>query len=236
MKNNKDCQKHDCHAFTKTLFKDLFVDDLCGIFKHNIVNTYERGNVLFYAGNQPLGIYFLCKGQVNIYRADQMGRRQIVRVAKAPDMVGYRAFLSGELYAATAEIMSEAQVCFVDRRTFEADFLSNPRFLRSLTSYLARRLGEAEDKEVSMSRSTVEERLARYLVKIIDAAPVSKTTSVTTIKLPASRSELADFLATTPESVSRSLNALTGRKLIKLLKKNEIVIIDGHRLRFLANR
>src|SRR5581483_7150922 len=36
-------------------------------------NNYSRGNILFYQGNMPLGLYFLCQGRVKLVRGESRG-------------------------------------------------------------------------------------------------------------------------------------------------------------------
>ena len=89
-----------------------------------VCNTYQPGQVIFYQGNPCLGIYCIMAGTVAIRLNDAQGNSAIVRLAHGGETIGYRAFFAGQPYHASAEALTSAKVCFVDkaavRRLLEA--------------------------------------------------------------------------------------------------------------------
>lgn len=192
-------------------------------------NTYSRGNDLFYQGNEPFALFFLCSGRVKLVRAEGGGRHKIVRLVRAPDFLGERSLIAGEPYAATAEVMEEANVCLIDAARFKTLWVERPELARVLARQLAAKLGEAEGHVADLALRTIRERLAKHLAL---AARAGGGDGVA-FELCESRQELAEMLGTSPEVVSRTLAELAGRKLIAI-DGRKIQVLDEGRLRSVA--
>ncbi len=127
-------------------------------------NCYEKGNILFYQGNEPLSLYFLCSGLVKLVRADDSGRQHIVRIITAPDIVGDRALLAGHPYAASAQVMNDAQICSLEAGRFRELWRTEPELPRMFASYLAHKLAEADEAATDLALCTIRERLAKRII------------------------------------------------------------------------
>lgn len=192
-------------------------------------NVYSRGNDLFYQGNEPFALFFLCSGRVKLVRAEGGGRHKIVRIVHAPDFLGERSLIAGEPYAATAEVMDEATVCLIDAGRFKTLWMEKPELARVLARQLAAKLGEAEGHVADLALRTIRERLAKHLALQARAGGNDGES----FELHESRQELAEMLGTSPEVVSRTLAELSGRKLLAIDGRN-IRVLDEARLRSVA--
>src|SRR5689334_4244261 len=106
-----------CESRSKSVFCQLGAAPARELDRHKIANHYRRKQVLFYEGQNPSGLYCVNSGKVKLYKTGADGRSLIVRMAEAGDLVGYRALFSDEPYHATAEMIEEGDVCFVDKQT-----------------------------------------------------------------------------------------------------------------------
>lgn len=192
-------------------------------------NAYSRGNILFYQGNEPFGLFFICSGRVKLVRAERDGRRQIVRIVYGPDFVGERALIARQPYAATAEVMTEARIGMIDSARFFKLWLERPELPRALARHLASHLGTADGLAADMALHTIRERLA----KVIAHEAESAARPGEAILLTESRQELAELLGTSPEVVSRTLKEMRGRRLIAL-EGSRVRVLDAGRLRAAA--
>ena len=76
---------------------------------------------------------------------------------------------------------------------------------------------------LNLGRTTAEEKVGHFLVKMADrlaGGPADK------LVLPMSREDIADYLALSVETVSRSLTQLKRRGVIRLIGTREIRILD----------
>lgn len=183
---------------------------------------YRRNNVLFYEGNRPLGVFFLCAGRIKLVCGDCGRRQQIVRIMRAPDVVGLRSLIADEPYAATGVVMEDSRICQVEARRF-LDFLrGSPDGALALARRFARDLGDAEALAAELSMHTVRERLAKFLLETwLHSRDGGRADRVL---LNECRSEMAEILGTSLEAVCRGLAEFRAKGWIEL---------DGQRLRVL---
>ncbi len=181
-----------------------------GFCKKRITNDYRKGNIIFYEGNRPFGVYFLCTGRVKIIRTDTGLHSSIPRVIEAPALLGDRSFLAGESYLGTGEALEDCRICFLDGAYFEKNFLEIPQVCRALLTRFAAELGRAEEQLLDFGFKTVRGRLAKYIVEktsaLAQSGPAPKGGQASyDIKFPESRGDLAKMLGTSPEVLCRLL-------------------------------
>ena len=85
--------------------------------------AYPEDTVLFVEGQEPRGIFVLCKGRVKLSLCSTSGKTLILRMVEPGQVLGLSATISGKPYEVRAETLEACQVNFVTRH----DFL---RFLR----------------------------------------------------------------------------------------------------------
>ncbi len=201
--------------------------------KLRATRLYSRGNILFYDGNPPAGMWFLCRGRVKIVKSDASHRLHISRVAQAPDLLGDRALIAGENYKGNGEVMEESRVCFLASAHFERLFLKNPAVCLALARRFAAELGEAEEKARDLALKTIRSRLAKHLLDALEEKLARKHPDLT-INLDESRLELAEILGTSPEAVCRSLAEFRAKRMISTQGRS-VRVLDEERLRQVAN-
>ena len=187
-------------------------------------NLYHRGDVIFYQGNAPVSVYFLCTGNVKLVRDARMGRQHILRMMTGPDLLGDRAFLAGQPYAASAQVMEDSRVCAIDGQTFRALWRGEPELARLLAVYMARKLAEADEAACDLALRTIREMLARLIVEKFESIGGEL------VQFSESRQDLADILGTSAEVISRTLSEFERKKLVAR-DGRALRILDKERLR-----
>jgi CRP/FNR family transcriptional regulator len=98
----------------------------------------------------------------------------------------------------------------------------------------AHELAAAQQQMVLLGRKTATERLASFLLLLTRRAARIPGREPNLVTLPMSRSDIADYLGLTKETVSRVLSALRRDRLIRLRAVEEIEIVDAEGLDRLA--
>lgn len=212
-----------CHSRGKSVFCDLSDVHLSEIDQAKTTNHYKPHQVVFYEGNTPYGLYCIASGKIKIYKSDPQGHQQIVRLAGSGDILGYRCLLGEEPYAATAETIEEADICFVDKRTFFHVLDTHPVTAFRVLSVLARDLGKAEAKMVDLVHKNIRERLAELFLAF-QVKYGQKAKNGVRLNITLTREELAELIGTTQESVIR---------LISEFKQDGLIEVDGRNITLL---
>lgn len=128
----KDENSNTCISSSFSVFKSLSDDDL-ELVKANLkCNTYRKGEIIYREGSRITGIYCVKKGILKIYKTGIDSKPQIVAFAIKGDITGYRSVLSNEMACTTAEIIEEAEICFIPSNIIFSLIKTNSDFALSI--------------------------------------------------------------------------------------------------------
>lgn len=196
-------------------------------------NIYTKGQVIFYEGNNPFGIYCIFSGRVKLYKMGSNGRPQIVRLAGPGDILGYRSLFAEEPYHATAEAIEDTEICCIDKNAFMKVVSNTPELGFNLLRKLSRELRSAEDMATSIANKSARERMAELLLMLNETYGRPKGKSIT-IDLKLSREEMAEMIGTTQETAIRLLSEFKKDRLISV-QERDITILNHQALLKTAN-
>ncbi|TAH67862.1 MAG: Crp/Fnr family transcriptional regulator [Anaerolineaceae bacterium] len=180
----------------------------------------KKGEMLYRAGEVSDSLYILSSGKIKIYRLSESGKEQLVRILRAGDFTGELALFSESIHEAFAEAMQDAWICTIKRSDLQELLLKYPSISLKLLNEFSSRLENSEKQTARFATEKVETRIALFLVEYAEDHDSLQ------FKLPMSRKDLASYLGTTPETISRKLFELEDAGLIIQKPKSEIEITD----------
>jgi CRP/FNR family nitrogen fixation transcriptional regulator len=169
--------------------------------------------------------YRVISGAAKCYVVMPGGRRQIVDLLLQNDFFCFTP-CNGHYRALEAMVNGTVVACY-SRRRAEALAASNPdvgREIRELTSVAVSRL---QDQILMLGRLTAREKVGSFLLKMMDRSTMEHADQ---LSLVMSRYDIADYLAVSVETVSRSLTELRHRGLIALTGPRRVDIVDRNGL------
>lgn len=177
--------------------------------------TYPAGSLLFLEKQESRGVFVLCAGEVKLSISSSTGKTLILRIAKAGEILGLMAAMSTQPYEVTAETMRPCQVAFIRRDEFMQFVAKHPEVYRNVVTQLSSVYSGACDqlRTVGLSASAPE-KLARLLLNWSSGAKNPKPGAP--IKVPLTHEEIAEFIGTTRETVTRTLSEFKSRQLATL--------------------
>lgn len=209
-----------CASRKYSLLSDLSQAQVCNISDHKNLISHRKGQVLYYEGARPLGIFCINSGVVKVYKTASNGKEQIIYLAKKGDFLGYAALLGEENYSNTAMIIEDAKICFIPRESFLSTLTNNSQFFKRITKALSHEIGVMEDKLTDATQKSIRERLAFLLLQLGDSYGIDGGESQK-IDLLLSREEIAGMVGTATESVIR---------LLSEFKKDDLIELEGKRI------
>ena len=213
-----------CESEARSVFCVLAGAHLERIEREKTVHEYQRGEAVFYAGNPPLAIFCIYSGCVKLLKVGRKGEEQVIRLLGAGEILGYRALLSNESYAATAEALEPTTICMISKSTLMSLIRKSPDLAFQLMAKLGHELRVSEEQLVSRTEDTVRERVAQLLLWLSDSTGIDVVPG-TELHVPLKRAEMAQMIGTTPETLSRTLKLFAERKTIELTRST-IRILD----------
>ncbi|MDF2158443.1 Crp/Fnr family transcriptional regulator [Algoriphagus sp. CAU 1675] len=222
-----------CASRKFSLFSELSEQQVCSISDNKNLISHRKGQILYYEGTKPLGIFCINEGVVKVYKTASNGKEQIVHLSKKGDFLGYAALLGEENYTNSAMIIEDAKICFIPKEAFLNTLLTNTQFFKRITKQLSHEIGVMEEKLTDATQKSIRERLAYVLLYLASCYGVEGGESQK-IDLILSREEIAGIVGTATESVIRLLSEFKKDNLIELEGK-KIIIKDKRGLARLSD-
>jgi CRP-like cAMP-binding protein len=195
-------------------------------------NIYKRGQSIFYEGNSPFGIYCIFSGKIKLFKTSPNGKQIILKVLKQGDVLGYRSLFSEEPYAASAEVIEDAQVCFISKDLFFKIVSQSPATGWNTIKLLSKELGLAETKVTDVATKSARVRMSELLLMLKGTyGKKSKRGILLDIRLK--REEIAEMIGTTQETAIRLVNELKEDGILRL-EDHQIWIVDEAKLQELT--
>jgi CRP/FNR family transcriptional regulator, nitrogen fixation regulation protein len=200
-----------------------------------MIMPFQRGQEICSQGRPTDHWYYLVSGAARrcVIRLD--GRRQIVDLLLPGDLFGFSVL---DEYDSTIEAIAEGTVVAAyPRRRVEMLADSNPQLAREIRQVAFAALSRLQAQLLILGRVTALEKVGSFILEMVSRLSAANSNSVA---LPMSRYDIADYLAVSVETVSRSLTDLKHRGVIKLAGTRIVMIVnrnaleDGERTRLAA--
>ena len=215
-----------CQSRLTNVFCTLTDDQLANLSVEKSCNIYKKGQLVFFEGNRPTGLYCVNKGKVKVYQIGVEGKEQIIRLAKDGDILGYRSLISGEMYTASGSVIEDATICFLPKKTFFDLLQTNSELSTRMMKLLSNDLKSAEKRITGLAQKPVRERMAETILMLKEFYGLDGEKQ--TIRANLSREDIANIVGTATETAIRILSEFRSEKMINLLgKKIQIVNADA---------
>ena len=211
----------NCGSRQKSLFCKLEEEELDTLSINKNCINFKKGEFVFEERNTPKGIYCINSGKVKIYKLGDKGKKQIVRLAKDGDIIGYRSLLSGERYTAFARCIEPANICFVPKETFFDLIKTNQDVSMRMMEMLSRELRKSEQALTGIVQKPVKERLAETILMLKETYGYEDDKQ--TLNVTLSREDIADLVGTATETVIRFLAQLKDDGVIEQKGKRIVI-------------
>lgn len=184
----------------------------------------NKHKAVFRAGDDADRFFEVETGSVMVYRILDDGRRQLVEVVFPGGICGLSA---ADTYESDCETLMPATL-----RSYRVGDLARSDALRMrVIERLQRQVSAMHDHAVSLGRKTAEERVCSLILRLYGAADGTQKAQ-RAVTLPLTRTEIADYLGLTLETVCRTITSLMRRKLLAAgTSKSEIAVPNLQRLR-----
>lgn len=217
--NNPSTQYKSCcfnnNSRNAQFWSTLTKQDMALLNSHVICHTYATGAAIFMQGDPCEGLFFVERGLIGIRKIDSDGHSYLVHIVGRGEVIGYRPLLSGQLHRAGAEVIEETSTCFVPSSIIRQLLLVNSDFAMVFLEYIAKALGEAEERLFQMATLNVNTRIIHLLVRYHDRWGKHLEDGSVHITVPITRDDLASMIGAHPDSVSRAIRKFKSGGLIK---------------------
>ncbi len=187
------------------------------------VILFTAGDEVYAEGDRAGVLYQVAYGVIRIYRLLADGRRQICAFHTQGEIFGFEAGAERHFFADAVTATGLRAL----RPGSEAE-LSHELFKLALKS-----LNRAHDHLLTVGRNDAAGRVAAFLLEMAERQSSGDIGTISLpqiglpqISLPMSRSDIADYLGLTIETVSRVLTKLKEARIIRLASARQVDVLN----------
>ena len=212
------------------LFRGLSQEDYEFLYQQSDVIHFDKHQQIFRKGDSAECLYVLRSGMVKLYNLRKgTGKEEIVCLIKPLEFYCLAPLLSRELLHIHAMALESSETLRIPKKTLEVLIERSHQFSKNVIQNLAGKECDLCEEVCDLSLSTTKERLAKYLLE--EFQKHQKTGALT---LSLNQAQLASYLGTVRETVSRDLGSLKKARVIES-KKGKISLLNPDELVQIAN-
>ena len=222
----ESCRHHDVEdkkqmCISKVpIFNHLEEKEMREILKQSQQMIFQKGEIIYHEADPLEYLYIVHRGRVKIYKLFESGKEQLLRILEPGEFLGELALFTEKVMDSYAEAIEKSEVCAIHRDDIQELMKTHPTIPLKILSEFSERLDETEYLVGQLSARDVETRTASYLVKL------AEDTNTLNVILPMSKKDLASYLGTTQETISRRLSYFQTEGWIKQVGHRKINILD----------
>jgi len=187
---------------------------------------FKKNEIIYSAGDKSDTLYVVRRGRVKIYRLSATGKEQVIAFLNPGEFTGELALFRGGTYERFAEATMETECCTISREDLQEFLVEYPTIALKLLEEFSNRIETSEKQQTRYATEKVDTRIAMFILESLE-------TDSTMVELPMTKKDLASYLATTPETISRKLNEFEEAGLIKRHSNKKIEVLDADELFFI---
>jgi CRP/FNR family transcriptional regulator len=210
------------------LWKGLPEDQLDDLAKIAISQKYPKGQVIFEDGDEGKGFFVVKSGRIKVYKISADGKEQILHFFGPGEHFAEVPAFDGKCFPASAAAIETTEVLFFPRTSFLSLLQQHPSLAINILAIFARHLRRFAQIIEDLSFKEVPGRLAAYLLYLSN-----RNSAIDEVELDMTKTQLAAFLGTIPETLSRVFAKLSQEGLISI-DSSKIRLLNRQRLMTLA--
>jgi CRP/FNR family transcriptional regulator, dissimilatory nitrate respiration regulator len=214
------------------LFSKIEVADLKTLAEMAVRKNFPRQTTIFREGKEAQGFYILLTGQIKLVKSSLDGKEYIIRLVGPGETFAEAAVFGDIPYPATAISLEDCQTLFFPKGPFLQNLAASPTLARNMLATLSRLLLHLTKQLEDLSLKEVSARLARYLLERCQVTH-GEIAAGLSLELPTTKTQLAAYLGTISETLSRTLSRFKNMGLIEV-DKGKITILDPVALQRMA--
>lgn len=194
------------------LFKDLTLENKIKIEKLNQYQKVSKNELVFQPHDNEKKLFILAEGSMKIYQLTDDGKEQIIRVIQNGEYEGENWLFGQDNFNLYGETNVESEICIIKETDFNQLLKQYPELALNLLKINLQKTRALEKQNKYLIMQKIETRIATYLIEI------AQLKNKSTFKLPLKMKDLANYIGTTPETLTRKFKVLENQTIITMDK------------------
>ncbi len=209
-----------CAFYSQSVWEPVGESTVAALTHRFTRTELPEGQTLWKQGSENGGVTCVSKGLIALRSLHPDGSSTLLRLAYPGEIIGIRSFLTGRDHQTEAKALLPSRVCVVSQNRANQIVRNNPGVLSRMAIRCIDEIDRTHERIIAAATMSNKEHLAVLLQRLMDAHG-EKVGDHNRMRLPLSRSDLADMIGVQPETLSR----IVGR-----LEKDGRVIVTGREI------
>lgn len=179
----------------------------------------KRGEIIYNDGDDPKTVWLVEDGLLGLFHISETGRETFLRVFGKGYILGHRSTIAGEHFHASAVALTASNLIPISREEFLNVLKEDSDLLLSIAGILARDLRQCEQRMSGLVDKSAPHRIIESILYLRLRHSEQAWT----------RKEIAEYSASTMETVTRVMTSLEERGLL-IKNKRRFDIPDPQKL------
>ncbi|SHM92655.1 Crp/Fnr family transcriptional regulator [Gracilibacillus kekensis] len=191
----------------------------------------RKDTFLFQEGMDAQEIYILKSGLIRIEKLTSDGKELTLRLCKTNDIIGELTLFSDDAkYLLSAKVLTAGEVLVIDRKNLEEALVENGKLTFEFMRWVSNHMRVFQSKIRDLLLNGKKGALYSTLIRLTNSYGIETNDGIL-IEMALTNQQLANFCATTRESVNRMLSELRKLDIIEVKKTGHILVKDIQFLR-----
>lgn len=189
---------------------------------------YKKGRNIFIEGETAEAVYVVKSGKVKIYKTAQDGKEHIIHIMGDGEVFAESCIFDVCPYPASADAVENTVVYVISNRELESILEKHPKIAVQLVKVMSKRLRMVAMQIENLSLKDAYQKTAALIVQLFKVNN-KEMKNGSRIKLEVSRTDMANMVGLTRETLTRALFKLKSDGIIDVDGK-DLIIIDKETL------
>lgn len=189
------------------------------------LHAFDQGEHILHEDEPPRTLYLVMEGDAKVSPASEEGKVALIDYIYAPDLIGEIEYFTREPNYHDVIALTDCRFLAISYDHLDHLFTSNAPFYRYLCERIARKMRAASLKQSRALLYPLKNRLAQYLVDILEYHPDPR--------IPLSYTQTAEYFGITPRHLRRLLAEMEDAGIVKRHAQT-LEVLDGDALRELV--
>lgn len=186
----------------------------------------KKGAQIYAEGNDAVAVFNIITGVVKTYNVLEDQSEHINAFLFADDLLG---LAEAGKYVNSARAVTDVTAYRMPSRTLESKLRRDATLEFHVITKLCHELREAQRHALLLDHHNALARMALFF-QLLEQHQLAREQATHTLEIPMSRSDIADYVGMTPESVSRTFRTIASRGIVRFVNHRAVKILDRERL------
>ncbi len=225
----------DCTVHHRAVCRAADRNALADLNRISHLRKFGRGQIIQAQGDEAAVVGNVVDGVVKLQNSSAEGKQHVVGLLFPSDFFG-RVYAQSSRFS--YEAATDVTLCCMNRTAFERFLSDHPQVEHELLVATLNELDAVREWSAVVGGHTTMQRVATFLFILAKRSPNrgcdKHEAERTIIELPISRRDIAAYLGTTPETLSRNVQAMSRKKIFRIVDARHFELLDENGLIRLA--